>query len=82
MVEHFPNSTIPLPPLLTSLETVKLLRLDIRVDRDGSEGLRAPGDSLRSLDRLVSQGHLQPRRFGKYKTFSREAILRLIEEPP
>ena len=47
-----------------------------------TEELRAPGDALRSLRRLVSNGRLKPHRFGKSYTYRRDDVLKLIREEP
>jgi len=78
--EFFPSSTEPVPPLLTPLETVRLLRLDLRTLPDGIEETREPADSLKSLDHLCRKGLLKPRRIGKCRRFARAEVLRLIEE--
>ena len=76
--EHFPNGGAVIPPLLTPVETVRLLRLDVVTKPDGTEELRATGDALRSLDRLVSQNKLRPLKLGKSRTFARRDVLNLI----
>lgn len=80
MVEYFPGTTEPIPPLLTPLEAARILRLDVVNDGDGQERRRAPGDALASLDYLVRRGVLAARRFGKSRTYSRDDVLRLIRE--
>ncbi len=82
MVEVFPGSAEPLPPLLTALETCKLLRLDVVTNGDGQETPRAPADSIRSLRHLVRTKQLAPRHFGKSQTYARDDLLRLINQEP
>ncbi len=77
-LEYFPDGRGPVPPLLTSLEVVELLRLD-RVTRDGHEARREPADALKSLDHLVRHGKLIPRQFSKCRTFARDDVLALID---
>ena len=76
-VEVFPDGR-PVPPLLTPLEVVKLLRLDILTRPGGAEEQREPADALKSLDHIVAKGRLRPRRFGKSRTYSRDECLHLI----
>ncbi len=76
--EHFPNGGGVIPPLLTPVETVQILRLDVVTKTDGTEELRAIGDALRSLDRLISQNKLRPLKLGKSRTFARHEVLELI----
>ncbi|MDY7107980.1 MAG: helix-turn-helix domain-containing protein [Planctomycetota bacterium] len=78
--EFFPGTTEPVPPLLTPLEAVRLLRLDLRTLPDGTEEIREPADALKSLDHLCRQGRLTPIRIGKCRRFARAELLRLIEE--
>lgn len=80
-LEVFPGSQI-VPPLLTPLEAVKLLRLDIITRPDGTTDERNPEDSLKTLDHLVRKGLLHPRRFGKSRCFSRRELLALIDGAP
>ena len=74
MPEFFPGTSDPLPPLLTPIEAVKVLRLDVITSKDGELKPRAPGDALKSLRRLP----LTPRRFSKSNTYCRDDVLRLI----
>ena len=76
--EHFPDDGSIVPPLLTPAETARILRLDIVSKPDGTEEARALGDALRSLDRLMGQGKLTPRRFGKSRTYARQDVFDLI----
>ena len=76
--EHFPNGGGVIPPLLTPGETIQLLRLDVVTKTDGTEELRAIGDALRSLERLVSQKKLRPLKLGKSRTYARHEVLELI----
>lgn len=71
-IEVFPGGEA-VPPLLTPVETCRLLRLDVNGDQERSEV-----DALKSLDHLVRKKLLQPRRFSKCRTFSRDEVLRLI----
>ncbi len=81
-VEYFPGTTEAVPACLTPAETVRLLRLDVVSRPDGTEEVRALGDALRSLDRLVGTKRLMPRRFGKSRTFSRQDVIDLIVAGP
>lgn len=81
-MEYFPHTNNPIPPLLTGLEAVRLLRLNVVANADGQETPRAPGDGIRSLGRLVRSGQLVPRQFGKSQTYARDAVLRLINTEP
>ena len=74
MSEFFPGTSDPIPPLLTPIEAIKVLRLDVVTNGSGETELRAPGDAIRTLRRLP----LTPRKFGKSNTYSREDVLRLI----
>ena len=80
MAERFPGGDDRIPVLLTPLEAVRLLRLDIATNGDGEVTIRAPADAIRSLRRLVTKGLLRPHRFTKSCTFSRDDVLRLIRE--
>jgi len=77
-VEFFPGTTEPVPLLLTPLETARLLRLDVLTRPDGTLKEREPADAIKSLDHLVARTGLQPRRFGKSKTFVRDEVFDLI----
>ena len=81
-IEYFPGTTEAVPVCLTPAETVRLLRLDVVSRPDGTEEVRAIGDALRSLDRLVGTKRLMPRRFGKSRTFSRQDVIDLIIAAP
>ena len=81
-VEYFPGTTEAVPACLTPVETVRLLRLDVVSRPDGTEEVRALGDALRSLDRLVEKKRLMPRRFGKSRTYARQDVLDLIVAGP
>lgn len=81
-LEYFPSTSEPVPVLLTPVETVRLLRLDVVSKKDGTEEVRALGDALRSLDRLVGQRRLKPRMFSKCRTFARQDVLGLILADP
>ena len=81
-VEYFPGSTESVPACLTPAETVRLLRLDVLSRPDGTEEIRAIGDALRSLERLVGSNRLHPRRFGKSRVFARDDVLDLILATP
>ena len=81
-LEYFPSTTEPVPVLLTPVETVRLLRLDVVSRKDGTEEVRALGDALRSLDRLVGQSRLRPRMFSKCRTFARQDVIELILADP
>ena len=76
MSEFFPGTSDPIPPLLTPIEAVRVLRLDVVSNKDGAIEVRAPGDALKSLRRLS----LTPRRFNKSNTYSRDDVLRLIAD--
>ena len=80
--EYFPSTSEPVPALLTPAETVRILRLDVVSRKDGTEEVRALGDALRSLDRLVGTKRLMPRRFGKSRTFARQDVLGLTLADP
>ena len=75
-MEYFPGTSDPIPPLLTPIEAVRVLRLDVVTTKDGDLETRAPGDALRSLRRLP----LSPRRFNKSNTYARDDVLRLIAD--
>lgn len=75
----FPGSSTPLPPLLLPIEAAKVLRLDVLTQPNGTEKKRATGDALKSLDHLVRTRRLQPRRFGKSRTFAARDVLALID---
>ena len=64
--------------LLTPLEAAKLMRLDVLTRPDGTVKEREPADVIKSLDHLVTRTGLQPRRFGKSKTFVRDEVFDLI----
>ena len=81
-LEFFPGTTEAVPACLTPVETVRLLRLDVVSRPDGTEEVRALGDALRSLDRLVGTKRLVARRFGKSRTFSRQDVIDLIIAGP
>lgn len=78
----FPGTKDPLPPLLTSAETVRVLRLDLVVKEDGTERARTLTDAMKSLDHLVRVGHLVARSVGRCRGFSRDDVLRLVCEGP
>ena len=81
-LEYFPGTTDRVPVLLTPAETVRVLRLDVVSRPDGTEEVRALGDALRSLDRLVASKMLTPWRFGKSRTFARQCVFDLILAGP
>ena len=80
--EYFPGSVERVPACLTPAETVRLLRLDVLSRPDGTEERRAFGDALKSLERLIGNKRLLPRRFGKSRVFARDDVLNLILATP
>ena len=75
-MEFFPGTSDHIPPLLTPIEAIKVLRLDVYTTKDGDIETRVPGDALRSLRRLP----LSPRQFNKSNTYCRDDVLRLIAD--
>lgn len=77
-VEHFPGSDI-VPPVLTSQETIRLLRLDL-LTRDGQDIKRTPAASQASLDHLCRVGKLRPIKLAKSRVFDRQQVLAMVRE--
>lgn len=71
MPEYFPNTSDPVPRVLTPLEACYYLRLD-----EGREGESA---MLKALDRLVENKLLRPALIGKSRRFDRLKLDRFIE---
>ena len=78
MPEFLPGTDQPVPPLMTAVEAVKFLRLDIISRADGSEKKRDMVDSLRSLDHLIRRGRIRPARVGKNRRFLRAELDRFL----
>lgn len=76
----FPGTKDPLPPLLTPVEAVRVLRLDVVTSQEGEERARTLPDALMSLNHLVRIGHLLPKTIGKSRVFARDDVLRLVVE--
>ena len=75
-VEYFPNTSQPVPLLLTSAEAVRFLRLDL--DRESESA------ALRALTRLVERGLVRPAVHVGRRFYSRTELIayvdRLVEE--
>ena len=78
-VEHFPAGGEIIPPVLTSAETIRLLRLNL-LSRDGEDIKRTPAASQASLDHLCRVGKLRPIKLAKSRVFDRQQVLGVIRE--
>ena len=72
-VERFPDGGI-IPPILHDIDAIKLLRLDVKVKRDGSIIQRPLPHSIQQIDRLVSNGTITPI-MSRPRRFHRDDIL-------
>ena len=77
-IEVFPGGEA-VPPLLTPVETVKLLRLDVNGDQERSEV-----DALKSLEHLIRTKRLRPRRprgfdYQQARQIVRPDLVRVLE---
>ena len=70
VVEYFPNTTQPVPKLLTALEAVRFLRLDI--DRESETA------ALRALQRLVERKLLHATLHVGRRFYSRDELIHYV----
>lgn len=70
MVECFPNTSDPVPRVLTPLEACYYLRLD--------EGRESEAAMLKALDRLIERKLLRPALIGKLRRFDRLELDRFV----
>ncbi|MCH8315457.1 MAG: hypothetical protein IIA64_05745 [Planctomycetes bacterium] len=69
--EYFPNTTQPVPKLLTALEAVRFLRLDI--DRESETA------ALRALQRLVERRLIRPAIHVGKRFYDRNELIRYVD---
>ena len=68
--EYFPNTTQPVPKLLTALEACAFLRLDL--DRDSESAM------LRALQRLVESKRIRPAVHTGKRFYDRDELVRYV----
>ena len=71
MPEYFPNTSDPVPRVLTPTEACYYLRLD--------EGRESEAAMLKALDRLVEKRLVRPALIGHLKRYDRLELDRFIE---